>query len=247
MKSKVRMGVYLIERLIFICLGIPIFSQGQDFKDPVHQPYIFFPYPMEQNKFQSSLGLTFTTIPAVMAEEAQISAPAGDYHALRKINKGFYLDGRVHFQFLQNHFSLGLRWAFVVNPKLSFSFGDDIAWWFGILNIEGFKTNLNGWLNYPNFSAGLRVRKQILLTVKTEVLLNLYYQSKVSNEVTSYSHQTFSGWATSFMMEQPFYKKTNFIIGFRAMRSNFFWQTWSLYGTFKPKLFYPEIITGFIL
>jgi len=113
--------------------------------------------------------------------------------------------------------------------------------------IGDFKTKANGWLNYPNASIGYRIRRSLLLTLKVEGTINLSYFSKVGDQVTSYSHNTYTGWATSLILEQPFYKKKNFIIGFKAQYTNFFWQTWSLYETFDRKLFYPEVIVGFIL
>jgi hypothetical protein len=235
---------WLIKKSAIILLTIPFFVNGQDYNEAVHQSYLFFPYPMQEKKWHASLGVTFTTIPRVIAEEVQISVPAIDYHVLRKIAKGFYLDGRMNVQILQNHLSLGPRWTYIINNKFSFSLGDDIAWWFGVLNIEGFKTTANGWLNYPSLSAGYRINNGLLLTLKSELLINLYYQSKVADEMASYSHQAFSGWATGIILEQPFYKKTNFILGFRAIQTKFFWQTWCLFKTFKPKLFYPEFTMG---
>jgi len=211
------------------------------------QSYIFFPYPIYGKKWHSSIGFTMTKFPQEITEETQVRVPAGDYHVTRKIYKGFYMDGRINFQVVQNHFSLGSRWAYVLNRRFSFSVGDDMGWWFGNLNIGDFKTKANGWLNYPNISFGYRIKRSLFLTLKAEASINLSYNAKVGDQVTSYSHNTFTGWATGLILEQPFYKKKNFILGFNARYSNFFWQTWSLYQTVDRKLFYPEMIIGFIL
>jgi hypothetical protein len=125
--------------------------------------------------------------------------------------------------------------------------GDDMGWWFGILNVGDFKTKANGWLNYPNVSLGYRIKRSLLITLKAEASINLSYSAKVGDQVTTYSHNTYNGWSAALFLEQPFYKKNNFILGFKARYTNFFWQTWSLYETFDRKLFYPEIVIGFIL
>jgi hypothetical protein len=202
---------------------------------------------MQQRKWHSSAGLTLTWMPTNITEDVQVVAPAGDFHVLRKLFKGFYLDGRVNFQFVQNQFALGARWAYAIDENLSVSVGDDFAWWFGILNIEGFHTKAEGWMNYPSLSLGYQFNKQVLLTLKGEAIFNLYYRSNVGNELTDYNINKFSGWACTIALEQPFYHRTNFILAFKGQYTNFFYQTWSLYPSFTKKLFYPEIIIGFIL
>ena len=231
---------------LILLVSVPSFLYAQD-TTHLMQSYIFFPYPIYGNKWHSSIGFTLTQMPRDITEEVQVRAPAGDYHVTRKLFKGFYLDGRINFQIVQNHFSLGPRWAYILNNRFSFSVGDDFAWWFGNLNVGDFKTKANGWLNYPNASIGYRIRRSLLLTLKMEGTVNLSYFSKVGDQLTSYSHNTYTGWAASLILEQPFYKRNNFILGFRAQYTNFFWQTWSLYETFDRKLFYPEVIIGFIL
>jgi hypothetical protein len=230
---------------ILVC--ITILSYGQKHRIPILETSVYFPYPMQQRKWHSSAGLTFTRIPANITEDVQVAAPAGDLHILRKLKHGFYIDGRVNFQFVQNQFSVGPRWAYAIDEFLSVSIGDDFAWWFGILNIEGFHTKADGWMNYPNLSFGYQFKKQVLLTLKGEAIINLSYQSNVGDDLTDYNISKFSGWACTFALEQPFFNKTNFILAFKGQYTNFFYQTWSLYPTLNRKLFYPEIIVGFIL
>src|SRR5438552_2252150 len=120
---------------IFICVAAV--ACGQNSESSVQQSSVFFPYPVQGKKFHSSIGFTLTAMPQDVTEEVQVRAPAGDYHFIRKIDKGFYIDGRVNFQIVQNHFSFGPRWAHVINDRFSFSVGDDIAWWFGRLHVAG--------------------------------------------------------------------------------------------------------------
>jgi hypothetical protein len=231
--------------LIFVCIEL-IVSGQTDESTAVLKSCIFFPYPMQGHRYHSSIGFTMTAMPQDVTEEVAISAPAGDYHFIRKIKDGFYVDGRVIFQIVQNHFSLGPRWAHVINNRLSFSVGDDFAWWFGTLKVGGFNTTANGWLNYPNASFGYRFNK-VLLSCQLETSFNLHYQSKVGDLKTVAKTNEYNGWSASLMLEQPFYKHKDFILGFRGQYANFLWQTWPLYETFDRHLFYPEVIVGFIL
>lgn len=232
---------------ILFIFFIPNPALGQKETDSVSQNYIYFPFPMQAKKWHSSLGFSLTIWPQDISEEVQVRAPAGDFHVIRKIGKGFYLDGHLSFQIVQNHLSIGPRWAYVISDKFSFSLGDDIGWWFGSLKIGDFETTANGWANYPNISLGFRMPKHLLLTWKTEAIVNLSYHSEVGDQSVSKSQRTYSGWSTSLILEQPFYKQKNLILGFRAIYSNFYWQTWSLFETFDRNIFYPEIIVGFIL
>ena len=226
--------------------SVPESGLGQK-SDSIPGPYLYFPYPM-QTKWRTSLGLTLTVWPQDISEEVQLHVPAGDFHVIRKLNKGFYLDGQVRFQILQNLITVGPRWAHPLTDRLSFSLGDDIGWWFGVLNnVEGFNTTANGWVNYPNISIGYRVKKDLLFTWKTEAMIDYNYHSTVGDLSVSKSVHTLSGWSTSLILEQPFYKKNSVILGFRAIYTNFYWQTWSLFETFDRNIFYPQIIVGFIL
>ncbi|MBZ5856124.1 hypothetical protein [Flavihumibacter profundi] len=241
---KFRLVCQLVVLAVFFLPGL---VSGQIKTDSTSQSYLYFPYPMQAKKWHSSIGFSLTLWPQDISEEAQVRAPAGDYHVIRKIDKGFYLDGQLIFQVVQNHLSIGPRWAHVINNRFSFSLGDDIGWWFGVLKVGDFNTTANGWLNYPNISLGYRVKEQLLVTWKTEAIVNLSYHSSVGGLEVSKSHNTLSGWSTGIYLEQPFYKKKNLTLGLRAIYSNFYWQTWSLFETFDRQLFYPEITVGFIL
>jgi hypothetical protein len=202
---------------------------------------------MQAKKWQTSLGFTLTIWPQDIAEETWVHVPAGRFHVTRKIYKGFSLDGALSFQILQNHLTIGPRWAHAISNRFSFSLGDDVAWWFGVIRIESFNTTASGWLNYPNVSMGYRIKNHILLTWKSDVMIDLKYNSAVGGLTVSKSQSTLSGWSTSLILEQPFYKKTSMALGFRAIYTNFYWQTWSLFETFDRNLFYPQIIVEFLL
>lgn len=242
-----------MKRMSMRCLGIigflcsALLSSAQDSITVATNKYIFFPYPVTNKTWHSSLGLTLTALPQDITEEVQVRIPAIDFHVLRGLPKGLYLDGRINVQVLQNHTSVGLRWARSINQKVSLSMGDDFAYWFGTLTIGSFDTKAHGWMNYPSVSFGYRADHDLLFTLKGEALINVSSKSTVARLTVEDQKIKFNGWSASLILEQPFYGKKNLTLGVRAMYTNFFWQTWSLYETFDRNIFYPEIIIGFIL
>src|SRR5215510_12679498 len=75
------------------------------------RPFILAPLPVAPKDWHVSVGLTQVTPPRDITEEILLRVPAFDLHALYGLPSNFYLDGRVISQVVQNHFSLGGRWA----------------------------------------------------------------------------------------------------------------------------------------
>ena len=197
--------------------------------------------------WQVSLGFTTTTMPHEITEEVHFRVPAGDVHAIRKLNEHFYLDGELNLQVLQNRVSIGPRWAKALNDRVSISAGNDVAFWFGSINTEGINTKGSGWQNQPNISFGYRFNKRILVSLKAESLMNFGIKTYAGDiEVTS-KYRLFSGSAYTIAIEQPFYKQKSLTLGFKAIYSNYYWQTWTLFESFDRNIFFPQVIVGLIL
>ena len=239
------MPVRCLGIVVFLCSAL--FSSAQDSIPAAANKYLFFPFPVANKTWHASIGLTMTAMPQNIAEEFQVRAPALDLHVLRGLPKGFYFDGRINAQFVQNHASVGLRWAHPVNDKVSYSIGDDFGFWFGKQTIASFDTKASGWMNYPNVSIGYRVGNDVLFTLKGEALINLSSKSTVAGMTVGDRTTKYNGWSAALMMEQPLYGKKSISLGVRVMYTNFFWQTWSLQESTDRIIFYPEIIIGFIL
>ncbi len=208
---------------------------------------IFFPSPVERPHWTVSLGiLTFTT-PQDLTEEVRVRVPAVDLHVVRRLPAGFSLDGRLLAQVVQNHLSLGARWATQLNDKFSFGMGDDMAYWRGNLPIQGFAAKAHGWMNYPSVSLGFRSRRDLLFTAKGELLVTIKKSFSVEDNTRTFEADRLSGYAFSLYMEQPFFKKTRITLGFTLAYAKFMWSTWSLFQTFDRKLPYPQITTALML
>ena len=77
--------------------------------------------------------------------------------------------------------------------------------------------------------------------------MNLGVQTYTGDVTVKSDERLFSGGSVTLALEQPFYKKKSLTLGFRAIYTNFFWQTWSLFENFDRNIFYPQIIIGLIL
>ena len=231
----------MLSLAVAVAFAPSAFGQG----DVMNRPRLFFPYPMEEQAWMVSVGVTLTTPPRELTEEAAVRAPAFDAHALYGLPSNFYLDGRVFSQVVQNRFSLGGKWAFAAG-RFSFALGYDVAYWFGFLTVGGFDSKARGWENNPNITVGYAF-DDVLLSIKTEAILTTSYSSFNGENEVSTDQGKFSGMAYSFFIEQPAWKNTYLTLGFRATYTKFHWMTWALFSTFDRYLFYPEITVGFIL
>lgn len=236
---------FLIVLNLFVLLAGSAFPQ--DTIQEIRTPCIIFPSPMYDQKWQTSIGFISTTTPQDITEEVIVRAPAGDFRALRKIGSNFNLEGRVLFQFVQNHFSLGLKWTKKLSNRVYFSAGDDVAFWHGKLEVAGFDSKGSGWMNYPNISFGYRTKEDLLFTFKSEAMINTFYTFSNGGYEKSKEDNFFNGTAFTFALEQPFYNKKHLTLAFTAMYTNFYWVTWSLFETFDRYIFYPQITVGFII
>lgn len=243
-RSQGGIWVYL-SAVSLALLGATVQVRGQSSDVDRARPLLFYPQVMPETALWHSAGFTAVAPPPEITEEVQVRWPAFDYHALYGLPDGFSLDGRAAVQVLQNRVSFGPKWATRLGP-VSVSLGWDLAYWFGFLDVGGFDSKAHGWESTPNASVGYKFG-EVAATVKTEALVEHSFTSYQGDNEWSASKKKFAGWAFTLALEQPFYKDQYLTLGFRAMYTKFYWETWSLFSTFDRYLFYPEIIVGFIL
>lgn len=231
--------------VIIYLSACPTTTIAQDF--PIEQQkFIYFPHPTSQ-KWTTSVGVIATTLPYDITEELHYRVPAADFHVVRKISNKVNFDGRVSFQVLQNLFTVGPHWNTKLNNRLSAGVGNDIGYWFGFVNLAGFKSRGSGWQNSPNLSIGYRFNRQVLLTLRADALMNFNVKTYAGKERVTTDYRLFSGSSYTIAVEQPFYGKKNLTLGFRALYTDFFWQTWPAFESFDRNIFFPQIIIGLIL
>jgi len=237
-----------LKKLICILLLFsPAATQAQDSSFKAKHAAILFPYPMYAEKWRSSIGFTLFTTPEDITEEMRIRVPCGDYHVMRRINDQFSIDGRLMFQVLQNHLSAGIRWGKPLGRNVYFNVGNDLGYWFGFLKVGGFDSKASGWFNYPNMSVGYKTNKDLLITFKAQVSVNLFYKAQNGESKFSTVESQYNGETFTISLEQPFYNKKHLTLALSAINNYFYWQTWALFYKTDRKVFYPQITVGFIL
>jgi hypothetical protein len=208
-----------------------------------HFKGVFFPYPMDRPaKF--SIGFTGTTLPYDITEEAHFRVPALDVHLLKRLSPKLALHIGGSLQGFQNLITAGPRWATELNDRYSIAIGNDIGYWFGFVNVETVKTRGYGFQNTPNFSIGRRFKKKVLLTFRADAQMNFGIKTYAKNTELITDRRVLSGSSYAIILEQPFYGKKALTLGFRAIYTDFFWQTWTLFESFDRNIFYPQIIVG---
>ena len=233
--------------MIILFTGFVSGVKGQDsLPEPKHAA-IVFPYPMYKEKWRASVGISMLTTPEDITEEVRIRVPAIDFRVLRRINNHFIAEGRINAQILQNQLLLGFRWLLPVSDRFFLSAGNDVGYWFGFLTVEGFNSKGSGWLTYPNVSVGWRTPGNLLITLRAQSSVNIYYKAYNGNEEASLGKSFYNGETFSIALEQAFYHHKHLTLAFSAINNYFYWQTWPLFYRVNRKIFYPQVSVGFIL
>ncbi|MGI8633994.1 MAG: hypothetical protein ACR2KZ_01190, partial [Segetibacter sp.] len=80
-----------------------------------------------------------------------------------------------------------------------------------------------------------------------DAILNFDINTFAGKQRVVTEYRLFSGSSYTIAVEQPFYGKKNLTLGFRALYTDFFWQTWPSFESFDRNLFFPQLIIGLIL
>jgi hypothetical protein len=202
---------------------------------------------MYKEKWRSSIGFNLLTTPEDITEAVRVRAPAIDFRVLRRINNHFIAEGRINSQIVQNQFIAGISYLQPISNRLFFSAGNDVGYWFGFLKVEGFNSTGSGWLTYPHMSLGYRTKRDLLITAKAELSVNLSYKAYNGSEKLSSGPVFYNGETFTLAIEQPFYHHTHLTLAVSAINNYFYWQTWLLFYQVNRKIFYPQITVGLIL
>ena len=194
--------------------------------------------------WKASVGFTNTTMPYDITEEVHYRIPALDVHILKRLSPNFYTDIRGSIQILQNLFTIGPRWTYKFSERYSMAVGNDFGVWFGNVNVQEIKTKGHGFENMPNLSFGRRFNKKVLLTFRADALMDFGIKTYAVDTELKAKRRLLSGSSYAIILEQPFYGKKALTLGFRALYTDFFWQTWTLFESFDRNIFYPQIIVG---
>ena len=204
----------------------------------------FYPHSFRSGQIISSLGLSTAKLPEDVVETDDIfRAPLFSYKLKYGLPENFLAEGGLETNLITFHFSAGPKWNYEDN-KWGFSVGGDIAYWFGQLEQFGFDTKFNGWILYPNLSAGYRFNK-FTLSLKSEVVLNLAETSTNGELEISDDLDFYNGWTIGVYLEQPLWKDNYVVIGIRSTFLKFYYPMWAAFSTFDRTFFIPEALFSF--
>lgn len=200
---------------------------------PIRKPY----------DFGWSLGISITNVPKDIVEEEINRFPFLDVHCVFPLPLHFALTGHLNTMILTNRVSMGLRWGYQID-KLALTLGNDFAFLYGFVTLEGFDNSINSWLFYPNINLGYDFGDfQFIAKAEMEYLTS---QSTYAGDIAvTDSRNRRNGYAFSGIIEQPFYGKQKLAIGLKISYSDFVYQAWPAFETFKRILITPEVFCAF--
>jgi hypothetical protein len=208
-------------------------------------PSVYYPAPREAWSTEAAVGIRVLTVPRDIAEEEINKAPSLDAQAVLGLPWQFSLKGRMVLQYYTNIFRAGARWSFRLGD-FSFSVGDDVAFWFGFFDFEGFDNRMSGWINYPNVALGHDFG-DVRLTAKGEAIFLLAQRSFAGENEVASTKNIMAGGAVSLVLEQPLWHRTHVLLGIRLAWTEFHYQTWFAFSAFNRKLLFSELLFGVLL
>lgn len=110
-------------------------------------PAVFYPASCPTWDVDAAIGLRVLTVPRDIAEEEINRAPLLELQAVMGLPLQFSLRGGTTLQFITNHFRLGFQWSHRIGD-LGVGVWDDWAYWFCLMNYEGFDNTADGLINY---------------------------------------------------------------------------------------------------
>lgn len=206
----------------------------------------FYPHNFRSQQIVSSLGVSTAKLPEDVVETDDIiRAPLFSYRMKYGLPKNFLAEGGIESNIVTFNISLGPKWNYQVD-RWGFSAGTDIAFWFGKLTHFGFDTKTNGWMLYPNISAGYQFDK-FAISLKSELVFNLAEKSTQGELEISNDLDFFNGWTIGIYLEQPLWKDNFVVIGLRSTFLKFYYPLWAAFSTFDRSYFIPEATITFTL
>lgn len=216
-------------------------------QNDVSKNYFILPGNILTSEFKNSIGLVSAVLPADYIEEASdfLKAPLLSYTALYGLPNNFAVNAGIRTNIITFHLSGGTNWSYKL-ANLRLSPGFNFAYMFGQLNQFGFKSKINGWLIYPNFTIGYEFDK-FAISFKTEGIF-LFSLTEYADdvEVTS-DFDKFTGISFLLALEQPLWKDNYLILGFKSNYTKFYYPAWAAFARFDRYYWIPEFTVGIVL
>ncbi|MDX9757603.1 MAG: hypothetical protein RBU27_00435 [Bacteroidota bacterium] len=226
--------------IVLLLLLLPSALRAQETPEGMH-----FPAPGPVWSSQSAIGLRLLTVPRDIAEEELNKAPSIEAQSVLSLPWHFSVRGGAVLQVLTNELRLGTHWSWRLGD-VSMSVGDDWAFWFGFMNLDGFDNRANGWINYPGVAVGIDLGAA-RLSARGEGIFLLSQHTLAGESEVSSTKRMLVGTALTLAMEQPISRGTEMYLGVRLSRTKFHYQTWFAFSTFDRHLLFSELLIGVLL
>lgn len=241
MNSKKQIGP-----IIFLLLVSSFFTNITAQNLDVRGNSFYYPHNIGSIKYLHTIGVKSANLPEDIVEsDDNFRAPLIVYDFKFGLLNNLSLDGGIETNFITVQFSLGPKWSHEFG-KFTLSVGGDAAYFVGALNQFDFKTEVNGWLAYPNLTIGYQFPR-FSVSLKSEMILALDQTARTGEIEVSSSIRTLSGFSVAAYLEQPLWKNNFFVIGLKANFTKFYYPIWATFSTFDRLFFIPEAIFGFNL
>lgn len=231
------LGCLMIQTLLILCVA-PRYSTAQQhshFASSVRASWTW----------STAVGLRVLYVPQDIAEEEINKAPSVDASFALALPASVDLRTSATVQYLTNEFRLGSRWSVGVG-SLRMGIANDISYWFGFMDFEGFDNHIRGMIDYPSVDISFHL-DDVASSLRFEGIYVLNQRSFAGELEVGSGKNFLAGWAVTAMVEQPFIGHTPVYLGARIAFSEFHPQTWFAFSTFKRKLLYSELLVGVLL
>ncbi|MCX6136316.1 MAG: hypothetical protein NTV54_02320 [Ignavibacteriales bacterium] len=231
-------------RNFFIAILFVIPGAMQALASPGDSTYFSFPASRGANRMSFDIGMSLTLLPRSVVEEEIRQIPMIDFRARWDFSRHFVLTGRISTIYIANQCALGIWWMGRVGP-VAFAAGDEVAYWYGTADMEGFNTAAMGLLTYPAVSMGLLV-DDVFISVKETALISISQHTYVGDVNIGRIKPSVTGVATTLALEQPLWKHHMIATRLTLNYARPQYQTWLAFTPASTWLMMPEFSFSYI-
>ena len=218
---------------VYYMCGITLDSAQNTVFNSRHSPYTL----------TWAVGIAITSIPRDIVEEEINRFPFLQADIAYGLPYNFALLGKLNTMILTNRLLVGLQWNYPLS-SFDFAVGADIGHLLGYVTINGFDNSINSWLTYPYIQCGYH-HEQVFISARAEAEYITSQQTFAGDIQVSDTRNRRNGLALSFIVEQPFFHNQRCALGLKISYSDFVYQAWPAFETFKRSLTVPEVFCAF--
>jgi hypothetical protein len=188
-------------------------------------------------------GIAITSIPRDIVEEEINRFPFLQADIAYGLPYNFALLGKLNTMILTNRLLVGLQWNYPLS-SFDFAIGADFGHLLGFVTINGFDNSINSWLTYPYIQCGYHY-EHVFISARAEAEYITSQQTFAGDIQVSDARNRRNGLALSVIVEQPFFHNQRCALGLKISYSDFVYQAWPAFETFKRTLTVPEVFCAF--